>query len=413
MIINISLCHLFSAKLYIISMQRIIVFFISCCFALSVHAGDTTALTLNGKQFVQCDSIEFVWNGHAIHQPYPLASLHLWIDNLETGQRWKLRYPILNGEAAGALEIAEDLKPGTYAFNFMAADHYLEIYGKLRKVKLKMALNHETGKMDTIAVYDQPGSLAQEMEYTLVGRAGVLYDSVLRVQNDGRFRIPPLVFGDTARLVFDPEKERSNYIIDMTTPLDTAFTPFWAQTVFVKIGIDSSFTAKDTSDYQFGMAGNYPNSITLEEVKVTGPSKIKQFEKDFVSPQFRNFQARTLNGLDSDEIMRFNSIWDYLRANTPGMILQQNGFQRTAFWRGQPVAFFLDEVLVDATTITMPPQDIAMIKVYPPPSMISAQAPGGAVAIYTKRGGDKQKTSPYNYIVMGYTQGEARWTGNR
>ena len=330
-------------------MQRIIVFIIACCFALSVHAGDTTALTMNG---------------HAIHQPYPLASLHVWIDNLETGQRWKLRYPILNGEAAGALEIAHNMKPGSYAFNFMAADHYLEIHGKLRKVKLKMALNHETGKMDTIAV-------------------------------------------------FDPEKERSTYIIEMITPLDTAFTPFWAQTVFVKVGVDSVITGKDTTDYRFAMSDNYPNSITLEEVKVTGPSKIKQFEKDFVSPQFKNFQARTLNGLDTDDIMKFNSVWDYLRANSSGMILQQNGFQRTAFWRGQHVAFFLDEVLVDASSITMPPQDIALIKIFPPPSMISAQAPGGAVAIYTKRGGDKQKTSPYNYIVMGYTQGEAEWAGNR
>lgn len=390
-------------------MQRVIVFILACSFSLSVFGGDTTALTLNGRSFVQCDSIEFNWNGYAIHQPYPLAALHLWIDNLETGQRWKLRYPIINGEAAGALEIAQDLKPGTYAFNFMAADHYLEIFGKLRKVKLKMALNHETGKMDTIAVYDQPGKLAQEMEYTLVGRSGVLFDSVLRVQNDGRFRIPPLVFGDTARLVFGPEKEKSNYIIDMITPLDTAFTPFWAETVFVKIGYGETVKTVDTAGYQFAMAGNYPNSITLEEVKVTGPSRIKQFEKDFVSPQFRNFQARTLNGLDTDDIMRFNSVWDYLRANTTGMILQQNGFQRTAFWRGQPVAFFLDEVLVDASSITMPPQDIAMIKIFPPPSMISAQAPGGAVAIYTKRGGDKQKTSPYNYIVMGYTQGEAIW----
>lgn len=394
-------------------MQRVFIFFLACCFSLATHAGDTSALTLNGKQFVQCDSIEFSWNGHAIHQPYPLAALHLWIDDLETGQRWKLRYPIINGEAAGALEIAHDLKPGTYAFNFMAADHYLEIFGKLRKVKLKMALNHETGKMDTIAVYDQPGKLAQEMKYTLVGRTGVLFDSVLRVQNDGRFRIPPLVFGDTARLVFDPEKEKSNYIIDMITPLDTAFTPFWAQTVFVTIGHGETVKADDTADYQFAMAGNYPNSITLEEVKVTGPSRIKQFEKDFVSPQFRNFQARTLNGLDTDDIMKFNSVWDYLRANTTGMIFQQNGFQRTAFWRGQPVAFFLDEVLVDASSITMPPQDIALIKIFPPPSMISAQAPGGAVAIYTKRGGDKQKPSPYNYIVMGYTQGEAGWAGNR
>ncbi len=394
-------------------MRRLLLICFLAFYMGGAMAGDTTALNINGHSFNKGDSIEFEWDGHIIHQPYPLASLHVWIDNLETGQRWKLRYPIINGEAAGALAVGEGLRPGTYAFNFMAASHYLEILGRMRKVKLKMALNHETGKLDTIAVYDQPGSVAQDMEYTLVGRSGVLYDSVLRVQANGQFRIPPLIFGDTARLVFGPEKEKNTYIIDMVTPLDTAFTPFWAQTVFVNIKGDSAGNVSDTTDYQFAMAGNYPNSITLEEVKVTGPSKIKQYEKDFVSGQFKSIDAKTLNGLDTDEMMHYASMWDYLRANAPGIIIQQNGFQRTAIWRGQKVAFFLDEVLVDPNSINLPPMDIAMIRLYPPPSMISAQAPGGAVAIYTKRGGGREKRSDYNYMVIGYTQGEAEWLEHR
>lgn len=397
------------ASIVTYGMRRISMIIVLLLWLAGLRAQDSSGLLMSGRTFYHGDSISFAWDGHMIHQPYPLATLHVWIDNVETGQRWKLRYPIINGEAAGALCIAGDLKPGVYAFNFLAADHYLEIFGKMRKVKLKMALNHETGKLDTIAVYDQPGKVAQQMEYTLVGRTGVLFDSVLRVREDGRFRIPPLVFGDTARLVFNPEREQPTYMIDMVTPLDTAFTPFWAKTVFVTIQGAQALEAPDTAAYQFAFSGNYPNSITLEEVKVSGPSKAKQFEKNFVSGQFKSIQAKTFDGLDSDEFLRYNSIWDYLRANTPGMIIQQNGFQRSASWRGQSVAFFLDEVLVDPSSITLPPMDVAMIRVYPPPSMISAQAPGGAVAIYTKRGGGREKISPYNYVVMGYTQGEADW----
>jgi hypothetical protein len=147
----------------------------------------------------------------------------------------------------------------------------------------------------------------------------------------------------------------------------------------------------------------------MEEILITGNSKIKRFEKEFVSPQFQSINARTLNGLDSDDIMKYNSIWDYLRANTTGMTVNNNGFQRSAMWRGQRVAFFLDEVFIDPSMLNVPPMDIAMIKIYPPPAMISVQAPGGAVAIYTKRGGDEEKRSDYNYIVMGYTQGEIEW----
>lgn len=386
--------------------------FLFCIFLLcaaAASAQDRTVLGMNAVSFNRGDSIEFGWNGNVAGMAYPLATMHLWIDNIETGQRWKFRYPIINGEAAGALGISEQLKPGTYAFNFLGADQHLEIFGRMRKVKLKMAQNHETGKMDTIAVYDQPGSVSQKMDYALANRTGVLFDSVLRVDEVGRFRIPAMIFGDTARLVFHPERERDTYIIDMVTPLDTTFTPFFSKTVFVTIKGEEALPKPDTSAYSFSFAGNYPHSITLEEIKVTGTSKIKQFEKENVSPQFRSMNARTLNGLDSDEISRFSNIWDYLRANVTGMIVSNNGFQRGAIWRGQRVAFFLDEVLVDANSLTLPPTDVAMIKVYPPPSMISAQAPGGAVAIYTKRGGGTERKSNYNYTVVGYTQGSARW----
>jgi hypothetical protein len=382
---------------------------IALFMTVSALGADTTALRLNGNSFKAKDTVEFGWDGHVIHKAYPLATMHLWIDNVETGQRWKLRYPIVNGEAAGALAISGDLKPGVYAFNFLAAENYLEIFGKMRKVKLEMAFNHETRKMDTIAVYDQPGGVAQKMEYTLVGRAGILLDSVLNVDDSGRFRIPPMIFGDTARLVFGPEKEKSTYLIDMVTPLDTTFTPFFTKTVFVTIKGDVPGEKTDTSDYHFNFTGNYPQSITMEEILITGNSKVKKFEKEFVSPQFQSINARTLNGLDSDDIMKYNSIWDYLRANTTGMTVNNNGFQRSAMWRGQRVAFFLDEVFVDPSMLNVPPMDIAMIKIYPPPAMISVQAPGGAVAIYTKRGGEEEKRSDYNYIVMGYTQGEIEW----
>ena len=381
-------------------------FWIICGSGMSA---DTPALSMNGRAFNAKDTIEFNWDGAVIHKAYPLASMHLWIDNIVTGERWKLRYPIINGEAAGALAVSDQLKPGVYAFNFLGADNYLEIFGKMRKVKLKLALNHKTGKKDTIAVYDQRGNVAQEMDYTLLGRSGVLFDSVLKVDDSGKFRIPPLVFGDTARLVFAPSKANNTYIIDMVTPLDTSFTPFFVQTVFITVRGDSIHEKVDTSDYRFSFKGDYAHSITMEEIVIKGNTKGKEFEKKFVSPQFQSIDARTLNGLDSDDIMKYSSFWDYLRANANGMLIRDNGLQRSATWRGQSVAFFLDEVLVDPSMLNIQPMDVALVKIYPPPSLLSAQAPGGAVAIYTKRGGGEEKKSDYNYIVKGYTQGEIEW----
>jgi len=55
--------------------------------------------------------------------------------------------------------------------------------------------------------------------------------------------------------------------------------------------------------------------------------------------------------------------------------------------------------------------DVALIKVYPPPVTLGSLIPGGAIAIYTKRGVyEGVKSEPeYNYFVRGYTQGIYKW----
>jgi hypothetical protein len=196
----------------------------------------------------------------------------------------------------------------------------------------------------------------------------------------------------------------------MKTPLDTSFTPFWSQTVFVTVKGDEPVEQVDTSGYSFDFSGNYPNSITLQEVVITGPSKAEQFEKEYVSPMFYSADSRTLNALDNDEIIRTNNIWTFIQSRTPGLLITQNGFSRSASWRGQAVTFFLDEMLVGINDITIQPMDVALIKVFPPPTSITSRAPGGVVAIYTKRGDDfGGPPSPYTYTVKGYTHGESIW----
>jgi hypothetical protein len=74
------------------------------------------------------------------------------------------------------------------------------------------------------------------------------------------------------------------------------------------------------------------------------------------------------------------------------------------------VTFFVDKILMNAGNNFTQPMDVALIKVYAPPNGISGRAPGGVVAIYTKRGDQYEgPPSPYTYIVKGYTQGETVW----
>jgi hypothetical protein len=378
-------------------------------FTLATQAQEAILLAMNDVNFKASDTIEFSWNGVDAGINHSLATMHLWIDNLQTGKRWKFRYPIVNGETAGALAVSKDLEPGTYAFNFLGANHHLEIYGKMRNVRVKTEKNFKTGKLDTVAVYENAGPVSQKLSYTLMNQSGFLYDSVLRVDERGFFRVSSFIYGDTGRLTFNMEKERENYIIDLVTPLDSVFTPFFSRTVFVTVKGIENVKKVDTAAYKFSYISPYATSITLEEVKVSGLSKIQKFEKENVSAFFQSVNARTYDGLNGPEMSTYNDIWDYLRAHVVGLTLTGAGIDRRATWRGQPVSFFLDEVLIDPNLIAIHPGDVALIKAFPPSATMALMVTGGAVAIYSKRGGGDSRRPGYAYTVLGYTPGAAEW----
>jgi hypothetical protein len=376
----------------------------------------SAALWVNAKQLKVKDTFSFRWDGAAIGKPYPTATLHIWADHLESGRRWKFRYPVINGLAEGDLGMGGSLPPGTYALNFMVADQFFRVNGRIKKVRIKTALNHETKKRDTIFVYEYPKLTGGTMDYHLLGREGMLYSGTLPIGEEGEFHIPPIVFGDSAQLVFNPEKGKGNYWIDIETPLDSSFTPFYSETIFVRLEDPahpmSDERDVDTSAYNFSFTDARYTDM-LAEVKIMGKSNAQKFEDAYVSPMFKDAPGvRTIDGLDSDALMRSNDVFMYLRNNAAGLQMQTNGITRSFTWRGDPVSFFLNEMPVTADAIaTLAPMDIALIKIYPPPAQMTSLIFGGAVAVYTKRGAyEKDPNKPkYNFMVRGFTQGEAGW----
>lgn len=376
-------------------------------------ASDSIPVSINARNFKPGDTLEFNWDGNSIGKAYAAASLHVWIDHLESGKRWKLRYPILNGSAEGALIITDSVPSGTYALNFMAADQFIEINGKVRNVRIKTAYNYKAKKKDTIAVFELPKMKGKEMRYTLLGNGAILHNDYVNVNEEGKFSVPPIVFGDSAQLLFDPGKGRGVYWITLETPLDSVFTPFHSTTLFV--GVQSKqkpiAVAEDTARYVFGFEDPYPDAVVLDEVVVKGKSNAEKFEEDFVSKLFKSFpDAKTYDGLDDNELMRSNNILTFLQTKVAGLFIRSNGITSTVTWRGEPVNFFINEFQVDVNNLNLNPMDVALIKVYPPPAQLVSLTNGGAIAIYTKRGAyENQKGVPlYNFMVKGYTQGLSR-----
>jgi hypothetical protein len=396
-------------------MRKLIGFFV-CVFFINIGFAsqfDSIPISLSNKNVKPGDTLEFNWNGKTIGKAYAAASLHLWIDHIETGRRWKLRYPILNGSSEGSLIISDSLPQGIYAFNFMAADQFIEITGTVRTVKIKRAFNYKTQQKDTLVVYELPRMTKKEMRYTLLGQSSILHNDFVKVDEQGKFEIPPIVFGDSVQLLFDPGKGRGEYWITLETPLDSAFTPFHSTTLFVAVQKKDTVQVqlKDTSSYVFDFEDPYPDAIVLDEIVLKGKSNAEKFEDDFVSKLFKaSPDAKTIDALDNNELMRSNSILTFLQSRVAGLFIRSDGITTTVTWRAAPVDFFINEFPVDVNDLNLSPMDVALIKVHPPPSQLRSLSNGGAIAIYTKRGKyEDQKGIPqYNYMIKGYTQGVSR-----
>lgn len=384
-------------------------FLLMICLKMGI-ASDSIPVQLNSRNLKAGDTLEFNWNGNHIGKGYAAASLHVWVDHLETGRRWKLRYPILNGQTEGALLITDSMLTGAYAFNFMAAEQFIEIKGEIKNVKIKTAYNFKAKKKDTIAVFELPKMKGKEMRYTLLGKGAILHNDYVNVNEAGSFSIPPIVFGDSAQLLFDPGRGRGVYWITLETLLDSVFTPFHSTTTFISINKneDTSRSAIDSTSYVFGFEDPYPDAVVLDEVIVKGKSNAEKFEDDFVSKLFKaSPDGKTIDALDNNELMRSNSILTFLQSKVAGLFVRSDGITSTVTWRGEAVDFYINEFPVDANSLNLSPMDVALIKVYPPPSQLRSLTNGGAIAIYTKRGiYENQKGLPqYNFMIKGYTQG--------
>jgi hypothetical protein len=101
------------------------------------------------------------------------------------------------------------------------------------------------------------------------------------------------------------------------------------------------------------------------------------------------------------------SVLAYLQGKVAGLQISTNGGQESATWRGSETGMFLNENNTDISALqSMSMNDVALIKVYRPPFFgATGGGAGGAIAIYTKKGGgDNSKVKGLDFTsIYGYS----------
>jgi hypothetical protein len=368
----------------------ILLFSAQYCFG-----SDSLRIEINHKNFNTGDTIEFTCTiPDFAALKLKSATLNVWIEDVEKSKRWKFRYPIINGEISASLAISDKIPDGRYAVNFLVQRGFFRISGKI--------LDHD--KKDT------------SVNYFMVQRnKQSAYIDNAQVAPDGSFRLKSTLFADSAFFIFTPTKKvRTNYLsVKIETALDSAFVPVLSDTRFITIGDPKMVVPKktDTSHYAFKAEETVG---TLPNVTVTGKykSKVQQFDEEYSAGLFKNNDAIIFDGIESEDIARSINVLQFLQGRVPGLTVTKNDVgQDVAKWRNQVADIYIDEFRMDPSDHTLiSPTDIAMIKVFRPPAMLSGFSGGaGAIAIYTKRGAYADNRAKHNFVVKGYTSIDSVW----
>jgi hypothetical protein len=338
-----------------------------------LQPGDSLFVTVNYKD----------GGGQIMNQP--LATLQLMIEN-EQGLRTRFRWPVIDGQASGALYLPDSLPQGKYSLLAGLQQRFFEVIGEMQDQK-------------------NSGSI-QAMLLTKTGDWAV---QEVPVTPEGTFSIRNWLFEDNGLLAFSGTKNNQPLNIRISTELDSSYAPLAVAGRSFYIGNPPAAVRPtlnqpiETPEAVFADRGTVLPAVV---VRSTAKSRADQFNEEFVTGLFRSGNERIISVMDDPSAAGFPNIFSYLQGRVAGLQIASGGFSGgAARWRGSRVTFFLDEVRVPAQQVaSIPMTDIAIVKAYPPP-FIGAPGSGAGIAIYTRRGGPANYLPPNSQVfkVRGYT----------
>ncbi|WP_147203374.1 hypothetical protein [Segetibacter aerophilus] len=305
--------------------------------------------------------------------------------------RTRLRWPVINGQASGTLFLPDSLPRGKYTLFAGLQQRFFEVRGEIKDAK-------NIGSVQAM----------------ILTKTGEWNEQEVSVAPDGTFAIRNWLFEDNAIMAFSRTKNNSEPLnIRISTQLDSSYAPLAVAGRSFYIGNPPSAVRQtlnqpiETSQQAFADRGSVLPAVL---VRTTTKSAAQQFNEKYVSGMFRSGDERMLSIMTDPSALSAPNIFTYLQGRVAGLQITQAGFNGgVARWRGSRVTFFLDEVRVSAQQIAnIPMTDIAIVKAYPPP-FFGAPGGGGAIAIYTRRGGEADYLPPNRQVfrVRGYTPAAA------
>lgn len=242
------------------------------------------------------------------------------------------------------------------------------------------------------------------------------------VQPDGSFNLGNKLLYDTTKVFY---KLIASDLASNTS--EVSFNNGSLSATPIKVGdIEPAYYTSDTSQddrsrwftEQQALQAKmlYDNELEEVVVRANAKSAVQKLDEKYTNGVFTggdSYQFDVTNDPRSNTL----SLFTYLQGRVAGLQINTTNStmsgQPSVLWRGQTPQFFLDESPVDVSLLNnMNMSEVAYVKVFRPPFIGGiGGAPGGAIVVYTKRGGDisspsssKGRENPMPYkMIIGYT----------
>ncbi|HEY8398531.1 MAG TPA: hypothetical protein VIK80_11375 [Flavihumibacter sp.] len=239
----------------------------------------------------------------------------------------------------------------------------------------------------------------QELTGILTLKSGGQQFMTIPIASDGTFELGGMIFYDTAKLFYQFNNDKNKVLttkalVDVKTSFLQIPPPFDnKKPVPIFTRLDPKAVEKSLLMSEKNLAAlEAANKVkTLEGVTVTAKvkSKAEKMEEEYTSGLFRGSNDYTFITEDDISARGALTILNYLQGKVAGLQITGQGTNMSMSWRGGSPTLFLNEMISDVSMIqNIPMSDVAMIKVFRPPFLgAPGGGSGGAIAVYTKKGG--------------------------
>jgi hypothetical protein len=289
---------------------------------------------------------------------------------------------------------------------------------------------------------DSKQPLANSQLITVLSAKGLRNQLFLTpTDKDGKFIIDSLLFFGPARFYFGEQRSKK-----LPRYIDVRLAEKSIPTLQLK-KTNSAFTHSNQPSYLSEPLLSLQNDLLeqiqkaegrmLEEVtlKVKKKTPLEQLEEEYTTGPFNTnaFVERVIDFVNTNEPIVYPTIFDYIRSRIPGLVVvdpdyssrppdpSQPGFdprndptKYRIFYRqmpsvssmgNPPMAVFLNEIDTDTDILlTIPTSDIAYVKIFSSFVAAAGSAPGGAIAIYTKKSYHQTDTVGSAVTYAGYSE---------